>query len=68
MTSSITLNGSPHPLPEELSLQQLLDSLGFAGKPVVVEIDGHAVFPRDHAHTPVTQGARVEIVTLAAGG
>jgi len=65
---TITLNGSPHPLPRETTVERLLESLGLAGKPVVVEIDGQAVFPRDHAQTAVIPGARVEIVTLAAGG
>ena len=65
---TITLNGTPHPLPEEITVAGLLESLGLAGKPVVVELDGEAVFPRDHPQTAVRDGARVEIVTLAAGG
>jgi sulfur carrier protein len=68
MTASITLNGSPHPIPGELALDRLLETLGLAGKPVVVELDGRPVFPRDHAHTLIRDGARLEIVTLAAGG
>lgn len=68
MTATITLNGSPHPLPGETTLDQLLASLGLAEKPVVVELDGEAVFPRDHPQTRIADGARVEIVTLAAGG
>jgi sulfur carrier protein len=68
MTASITLNGSPHPIPGELPLDRLLETLGLAGKPVVVELDGRAVFPRDHPHTLIRDGARLEIVTLAAGG
>jgi sulfur carrier protein len=65
---TITLNGSAHPLPDELNVDQLLERLGFAGKPVVVEVDEEAIFPRDYAATPVRNGARVELVTLAAGG
>jgi sulfur carrier protein len=65
---TITLNGSPHPLPQDTTVGGLLETLGLAGKPVVVELDGQAVFPRDHAQTLVKPGARVEIVTLAAGG
>ena len=66
--STITLNGQPHPIPGETTLEQLLASLGLAGKPVVVELDGRPILPRDHPHTAVDPGARVEIVTLAAGG
>lgn len=65
---TITLNGAPHPHPEAICILQLLQNLGLDGKPVVVELDGQAIFPRDHPHTPVQPGARVEIVTLAAGG
>ncbi|MDP3850828.1 MAG: sulfur carrier protein ThiS [Luteolibacter sp.] len=68
MTASITLNGSSHPIPHELPLESLLESLGLDGRPVVVELDGQAVFPRDYPHTVVRDGARLEIVTLAAGG
>jgi sulfur carrier protein len=65
---TITLNGAPHPLPQETTVERLLENLGLAGKPVVVELDGEAVFPRDHAQAAVKPGARIEIVALAAGG
>lgn len=68
MEMTITLNGSPHPHPEPISVANLLQNLGLAGKPVVVELDGAPIFPRDHAHTLIQSAARVEIVTLAAGG
>jgi thiamine biosynthesis protein ThiS len=66
---AITLNGSPHALEEgAVSLERLLESIGLAGKPVVVELNEQAVFPRDYPGTLVENGARIEIVTLAAGG
>ena len=65
---TITLNGAPHPHPEPVSVAKLLQNLGLDGKPVVVELDGQAIFPRDHSQTLIQPGARVEIVTLAAGG
>ncbi len=70
MTSqlTITLNGSPHFLEAPVSLVRLLESIGLAGKPVVVELNETAVFPRDYAQTLVENGARIELVTLAAGG
>ena len=64
----ILLNGNPHPLAAPVSLTALLDSLGLADKPVVVELNEVAVFPRDFPFTTVAEGARVEVVTLAAGG
>lgn len=64
----IQLNGHPHPLEAEMTLGDLLESIGFGGKPVVVELDEQAVFPRDYSRIRIADGARIEIVTLAAGG
>lgn len=64
----IQLNGHPHPLEGEMTLGDLLESIGFGGKPVVVELDEQAVFPRDYPSIRIDDGARIEIVTLAAGG
>lgn len=66
--TSITLNGNPHQIQPPLTLTGLLESLGLGGKPVVIELDEQAVFPRDYEKTEVESGARIEIVTLAAGG
>ena len=66
--ATITLNGAPHPIAAALTLDALLETLGLAGKPVVVELNEQAVFPRDYSATLVEPGARLEIVTLAAGG
>ncbi|NIP97315.1 MAG: sulfur carrier protein ThiS [Akkermansiaceae bacterium] len=65
---SITLNGARHPLEGSLSVAELLDTLGLARKPVVVELNGEALTSADHATTRVVPGARLEIITLAAGG
>jgi len=64
----ITVNGTPRPLERPCTLEQLIVALGLAGQPVVAELNEQAVFPRDHATTPVEPGARIEIVTLSAGG
>jgi sulfur carrier protein len=64
----ITLNGSPHEIDAAMPVTQLLESLGLAGKPVVVELDEQAVFPRDYEKLQVGEGTRIEVVTLAAGG
>jgi sulfur carrier protein len=65
---NITLNGANHQTEAGATVTRLLESLDLTGKPVVVELDEQAVFPRDYDHTPLAEGARVEIVTLAAGG
>ena len=64
----ITLNGKEHELAGPMSVSELLEELGFAGKPVVVELNREPVFPRDHDQTRVEAAASVEIVALAAGG
>ena len=66
--SAITVNGTPQPLAHPIPLEQLLQVLGLAGKPVVVELNEQPVFPRNYAGTTVEPGARREIVTHAAGG
>ena len=65
---AITLNGAPHPVAGAMPLDRLLESIRLAGKPVVVELNEQAVFPRDYPRTLVEPGARIEIVTLTAGG
>ena len=64
----ITLNGKPHPLESTTTVAVLLAGLGMEGKPVVVELNGDALLPGDHATTTVRDGAAVEIIALAAGG
>ena len=68
LPATITLNGAPHPIEGAMTLDALLETLGLAGKPVVVERNEHAVFPRDYPQTMVEPGDSLEIVTLAAGG
>jgi sulfur carrier protein len=46
----------------------LLDVIGLAGKPVVVEHNQQALFPREIATAPVSDGDLIEIVQVTAGG
>ena len=65
----ITINGASNQDYESaLSVSELVASLGFAGQPVLVELDGRALFPREFDKTMVTDGAEVEIIRIAAGG
>jgi sulfur carrier protein len=69
MTSeTITLNGNSHEIAPGATIAGVLAQLGLDGKPVVVELDEEAVFPRDYGKTPVRKGSRMEVITLAAGG
>lgn len=65
---SLQLNGKPHPLTSTVTLSGLLESLGLGGKPVVAELNGLPVLPRNFGTTHVQPGDQLEIITLAAGG
>jgi thiamine biosynthesis protein ThiS len=65
---NIQLNGNRHEIEAPLTVTALLESIGFGDKPVVVELDEKALFPRDFPTSIVADGSRVEIVALAAGG
>ena len=66
---TLHLNGQPRDFDADtFTVASLLDALGLAGKPVVVELDREPVFPADYEFTSVRDGASVEIVTIAAGG
>ena len=67
-TMKIHLNGNLHEIEAAMSVSALLESVGLGGKPVVVELNEEALFPRDFPQTMIEEGASVEIVTLAAGG
>ncbi len=65
----ITLNGKrTEEYGYALPVSSLLDQLGLTGQPVLVELDGIALHPREHAETTITEGAVVEIIRIAAGG
>lgn len=66
---TLQINGDARNFPEaEMTLAQLLDAIGLAGKPVVVELDREPVLPAQLGSTTVTDGSVLEIVTIAAGG
>ncbi len=68
LDTTITLNGRPYPLSAPVSLPELLDQLGWLGKPVVVELNAEALPASLHHETTIRPGDRMEVVTLAAGG
>lgn len=65
---TIFLNGKEHALDQPVSVQTLLESIGLGNKPVVVELNKKALFPREYPDIVLAEGARVEIITIAAGG
>jgi sulfur carrier protein len=65
---NLILNGAPKSLPAPLSVRGLLEHLGIANKPVVVELNLRALFPREFEGTSLNEGDRIEIVQITAGG
>lgn len=64
----IILNGKEHVIDGIHTLAALLDSLGMTNKPVIIELDGEAILPREFGQTPLNPGSRVEIISIVAGG
>ena len=64
----IILNGKDHPLDKVINVETLLASIGLAGKPVIVELNKKALFPRGYADSNLQDNDQLEIITIAAGG
>src|SRR5260221_13822512 len=65
---TITLNGKPRPLPEPLTVSDLLRTIGRDGQAVAVEVNRDVVPRAQHAQTKLNDGDEVEIVTFVGGG
>lgn len=64
----ITLNGEPRELPEPVSVDALLASLGIDGRRVAVERNLMVVRRAEYATEIVADGDEVEIVNFVGGG
>jgi sulfur carrier protein len=64
----ITLNGEKRELDGPLPMSQLLEMLGLAGRPVVVEQNRTALLPREIQSATIAEGDVIEIVQITAGG
>lgn len=65
---NITLNGEKKEIAGLTNMGELLERIGFGGKPVVVEQNQRALFPREIPTSPVSDGDVIEIVQVTAGG
>lgn len=50
------------------TLSELITEMGLAGQPVAVELNRQVVPKRQHEQTQLTDGDRLEVVTLVGGG
>jgi len=64
----VLVNGDAADLPLGLTVGGLLRHLGLGEKPVVVEVNQRALFPREHEVTALDEGDVVELVQITAGG
>ena len=65
---SITANGVLTPASLPCSIAEFLRARGLQPRSVVVEHNGEAVAPSEFATRPLTDGDRLEIVGIVAGG
>lgn len=65
---TIQVNGENVEVAVGATIQDLLNQLGFGEKPVVVEHNRQALFPREHTEKVISDGDLVEIVQITAGG
>ena len=65
---TIQLNGRPHLTARGTTVTALLAELGFAAQPVLVELNGTALFPRDFPATLLNDNDVLEIIRIVAGG
>lgn len=65
---TFTVNGLPKSIPAGGTILTLLESLGLAEVPVLVEHNKTALFPREFPTTPLAPGDQIEIIRIVAGG
>ena len=65
---TVLANGRPVELADGATVATLVDALGLAGAVAAVEHNGEAVARSAHAHVPLGDGDRVELVRAVAGG
>jgi len=65
---TVRLNGEPVVCPAGLSLQQLLEHLGYRPQLVVVEFNGEILARARWAEQAVREADGLEVVTIVGGG
>lgn len=65
---AIVVNGAERTIEEGLTILQLIEQVGLAGKPVAVERNRVIVPRADHGAVTLTAGDRLELVTFVGGG
>ena len=64
----IQLNGEARTLTPDLTVAELVESLGLAGRRIAVEVNEEIVPKSEHGEIRLTEGDRVEVVHAIGGG
>ncbi len=64
----LLINGEPRQFSSALTVAELVDLLGYAGKRIAVERNGEIVPRGRHAEARLATGDRLEIVVAVGGG
>ena len=67
-TIEVVVNGEPRQAPQGLDVVGLLEFLGIDASRVAVELNRTIVHKTNWPATPITEGARLEIVWFVGGG
>lgn len=66
----ITLNGEQTKLAniQKCSVSELIERLDLGKQPVLVELNGTALYEREFSESEIVDGSEIEIVKMVAGG
>ncbi|MEY3162489.1 MAG: sulfur carrier protein ThiS [Planctomycetota bacterium] len=64
----VQVNGEEREFIAPLTVADLIEQLGLAGRPVAVERNKALVRKAEHAATALADGDRIEVVTFFGGG
>ena len=64
----VIVNGQTQSCSTAASVLDLLVTLGFEGKPMLVELNARALLAREHATIPLQPGDQIEVIQIVAGG
>lgn len=65
---TITLNGEPTDVPDDMTTAALVEHLGLPDRGVAIALDGAVVPSSTWDTTPIGDGAVVDVVTAMQGG
>ena len=64
----IHVNGQPHQLAESTTLAELVNQLDLEPRHIAIEVNLKLIPRADHVHYRLSDGDRLEVVTLVGGG